>query len=51
MAFCCVNISNARLLEPGEIHMFLSSLVMCRNFRVYRNVKINELAAGIADKV
>ncbi|OOQ85281.1 Mitochondrial import inner membrane translocase subunit tim44 [Penicillium brasilianum] len=45
-----VDISNARLLEPGEIPVFV---VTCRaqEVHVYRNVKTNELAAGMEDKV
>ncbi|GLI73410.1 protein translocase subunit [Penicillium ochrochloron] len=45
-----VDISNARLLEPGEIPVFV---VTCRaqEVHVYRNVKTSELAAGMEDKV
>ncbi|KAJ5370338.1 Mitochondrial import inner membrane translocase subunit tim44 [Penicillium cataractarum] len=45
-----VDISNARLLDPGEIPVFV---VTCRaqEVHVYRNVKTNELAAGMEDKV
>ncbi|KAF3385327.1 Mitochondrial import inner membrane translocase subunit tim44 [Penicillium rolfsii] len=45
-----VDISNARLLEPGEIPVFV---VTCRaqEVHVYRNIKTNELAAGMEDKV
>ncbi|KAJ5698474.1 Mitochondrial import inner membrane translocase subunit tim44 [Penicillium macrosclerotiorum] len=45
-----VDISNARILDPGEIPVFV---VTCRaqEVHVYRNVKTNELAAGMEDKV
>ncbi|KAJ5160453.1 Mitochondrial import inner membrane translocase subunit tim44 [Penicillium canariense] len=45
-----VDISNARLLDPGEIPVFV---VTCRaqEVHVYRNIKSNELAAGMEDKV
>ncbi|KAF7719322.1 Mitochondrial import inner membrane translocase subunit Tim44 [Penicillium ucsense] len=45
-----VDVSNARLLEPGEIPVFV---ITCRaqEVHVYRNVKSNELAAGMEDKV
>jgi import inner membrane translocase subunit TIM44 len=45
-----VDISNARMLEPGEIPVFV---VTCRTqeVHVFRNAKTNELAAGMEDKV
>jgi len=45
-----VDILNARLLEPGEIPVFI---ITCRTqeVHVYRNAKTNELAAGMEDKV
>lgn len=45
-----VDILKARLLEPGEIPVFI---VTCRTqeVHVYRNVKTNELAAGMEDNV
>lgn len=45
-----VDIASARMLEPGEIPVFI---VSCRTqeVHVYRNVKTNELAAGMEDKV
>ncbi|KAJ5811715.1 protein translocase subunit [Penicillium riverlandense] len=45
-----VDVSHARLLEPGEIPVFV---VTCRTqeVHVYRNVKSGELAAGMEDKV
>merc|ERR1712187_414872 len=45
-----VDISNARVLEPGEIPVFV---VTCRTqeVHVFRNAKTNELAAGMEDKV
>lgn len=45
-----VDILSARMLEPGEIPVFI---VTCRTqeVHVYRNVKTNELAAGMEDKV
>lgn len=45
-----VDILNARLLEPGEIPVFI---VTCRTqeVHVYRNAKSGELAAGMDDKV
>ncbi|KAF2746479.1 TIM44 subunit of mitochondria import inner membrane translocase [Sporormia fimetaria CBS 119925] len=45
-----VDILNARLLEPGEIPVFI---VTCRTQEVhtYRNAKTGELAAGMDDKV
>ncbi|OJJ49634.1 hypothetical protein ASPZODRAFT_139013 [Penicilliopsis zonata CBS 506.65] len=45
-----VDISHARMLEPGEIPVFV---VTCRTqeVHVYRNVKTKELAAGMEDKV
>ncbi|KAF2276024.1 TIM44 subunit of mitochondria import inner membrane translocase [Westerdykella ornata] len=45
-----VDILNARLLEPGEIPVFI---VTCRTqeVHVYRNAKTGELAAGMDDKV
>ena len=45
-----VDIQQARLLEPGEIPIFI---ITCRTqeVHVYRNVKTNELAAGMEDRV
>ncbi|KKY27114.1 putative mitochondrial inner membrane translocase subunit tim44 [Phaeomoniella chlamydospora] len=45
-----VDVLNARLLEPGEIPVFV---ITCRTqeVHVFRNAKTNELAAGMEDKV
>ena len=45
-----VDIASARMLEPGEIPVFI---VQCRTqeVHVYRNAKTSELAAGMEDKV
>jgi mitochondrial import inner membrane translocase subunit TIM44 len=45
-----VDISHARMLEPGDIPVFV---VTCRTqeVHVYRNVKTTELAAGMEDRV
>ncbi|KKA24008.1 hypothetical protein T310_1990 [Rasamsonia emersonii CBS 393.64] len=45
-----VDIAHARMLEPGEIPVFV---VTCRTqeVHVYRNAKTNELAAGMEDRV
>jgi import inner membrane translocase subunit TIM44 len=45
-----VEILNARLLEPGDVPVFI---VTCRTqeVHVYRNSKSGELAAGMEDKV
>jgi mitochondrial import inner membrane translocase subunit TIM44 len=45
-----VDISHARMLEPGDIPVFV---VTCRTqeVHVYRNKKTNELAAGMEDRV
>ena len=45
-----VDILSARILDPGEIPVFI---VTCRTqeVHVYRNLKTNELAAGMEDKV
>jgi len=45
-----VDILSARLLDPGEIPVFI---VTCRTqeVHVYRNAKTSELAAGMDDKV
>ncbi|KAL4813688.1 hypothetical protein BDW67DRAFT_103605 [Aspergillus spinulosporus] len=45
-----VDVMSARMLDPGDIPVFV---VMCRTqeVHVYRNVKTNELAAGMEDKV
>lgn len=45
-----VDILNARMLEPGDIPVFV---VTCRTqeVHVYRNAKTNDLAAGMEDKV
>ncbi len=45
-----VDILSARMLEPGEIPVFI---ITCRTqeVHVYRNAKSNELAAGMEDKV
>jgi import inner membrane translocase subunit TIM44 len=45
-----VDILNARLLEPGDIPVFI---ITCRTqeVHVYRNAKTKELAAGMEDKV
>lgn len=45
-----VDILTARLLEPGNIPVFI---ITCRTqeVHVYRNIKTNELAAGMEDRV
>lgn len=45
-----VDVSHARMLDPGDIPVFV---VTCRTqeVHVYRNVKTQELAAGMEDKV
>ena len=45
-----VDILSARMLEPGEIPVFI---ITCRTqeVHVYRKVQTNELAAGMEDKV
>jgi mitochondrial import inner membrane translocase subunit TIM44 len=45
-----VDILNARMLDPGEIPVFI---ITCRTqeVHVYRNAKTNELAAGMEDRV
>lgn len=45
-----VDILSARMLEPGEIPVFV---ITCRTqeVHVYRNAKTNQLAAGMEDKV
>lgn len=45
-----VDIANARMLEPGDIPVFV---ITCRTqeVHVYRNAKTNELAAGMEDRV
>ncbi|KAK0618434.1 hypothetical protein B0T17DRAFT_495641 [Bombardia bombarda] len=45
-----VDILKARMLEPGEIPVFI---ITCRTqeVHVYRNAKTNQLAAGMEDKV
>lgn len=45
-----VEILNARILEPGDIPVFV---ITCRTqeVHVYRNAKTNDLAAGMEDKV
>ncbi|OIW35417.1 TIM44 subunit of mitochondria import inner membrane translocase [Coniochaeta ligniaria NRRL 30616] len=45
-----VDILRARMLEPGEIPVFI---ITCRTqeVHVYRNAKTNQLAAGMEDKV
>ncbi|ETN46229.1 uncharacterized protein HMPREF1541_00413 [Cyphellophora europaea CBS 101466] len=45
-----VDILNARILEPGDIPVFI---ITCRTqeVHVYRNKKTQELAAGMEDKV
>ncbi|KAJ5587778.1 uncharacterized protein N7459_003543 [Penicillium hispanicum] len=45
-----VDVSHARLLDPGDIPVFV---VTCRaqEVHVYRNLKTNQLAAGMEDKV
>ncbi|KAK5663677.1 hypothetical protein OQA88_4108 [Cercophora sp. LCS_1] len=45
-----VDILKARMLEPGEIPVFI---ITCRTqeVHVYRNAKTNKLAAGMEDKV
>ena len=45
-----VDILSARILEPGEIPVFI---ITCRTqeVHVYRNAKTNDLAAGMEDKV
>ncbi|KAI1913557.1 protein translocase subunit [Ophidiomyces ophidiicola] len=45
-----VDISHARMLEPGDIPVFI---ITCRTqeVHVYRNAKTNELAAGMEDRV
>ena len=45
-----VDILSARMLDPGEIPVFI---ITCRTqeVHVYRQIKTNELAAGMEDKV
>ena len=45
-----VDVASARILEPSEIPVFI---VTCRTqeVHVYRNVKTNELAAGMEDRI
>lgn len=45
-----VDVLNARLLDPGEIPVFV---IMCRTqeVHVYRNAKTGDLASGMEDKV
>lgn len=45
-----VDVANARLLDPGEIPVFV---ITCRTqeVHVYKNKKSGELAAGVDDKV
>ncbi|MCJ1372140.1 protein translocase subunit [Loxospora ochrophaea] len=45
-----VDILSARMLEPGEIPVFI---ITCKTqeVHVYRSIKTNELAAGMEDKV
>ena len=45
-----VDISSARLLDPGEVPVFI---ITCRTqeVHVYRHAKTNDLAAGMEDKV
>jgi import inner membrane translocase subunit TIM44 len=45
-----VEILSARILDPGDVPVFI---VTCRTqeVHVYRNVKTNDLAAGMEDKV
>lgn len=45
-----VEILNARMLEPGDIPVFI---ITCRTqeVHVYRNAKTDQLAAGMEDKV
>ncbi|MCJ1387511.1 protein translocase subunit [Xylographa bjoerkii] len=45
-----VDILSARMLEPGEVPVFI---ITCRTqeVHVYRQIKTNELAAGMEDKV
>lgn len=45
-----VDILNARMLEPGDIPVFV---IMCRTqeVHVYRNAKTGQLASGMEDKV
>lgn len=45
-----VDIANARMLEPGDIPVFV---ITCRTqeVHVYRNAKTQELAAGMEDRV
>ena len=45
-----VDISSARMLEPGEIPVFIISC-KTQEVHVYRNAKTNELAAGMEDRV
>lgn len=45
-----VEILSARILDPGDVPVFI---VTCRTqeVHVYRNIKTNDLAAGMEDKV
>ncbi|KAF2002789.1 Tim44-domain-containing protein [Amniculicola lignicola CBS 123094] len=45
-----VDILSARLLEPGEIPVFIVT-ARTQEVHVYKNAKTNELAAGMDDKV
>ena len=45
-----VDILNARLLEPGEIPVFIVT-ARTQEVHVYRNQKTGELAAGMEDRV
>lgn len=45
-----VDILSARMLEPGEIPVFIIT-ARTQEVHVYRNLKTNELAAGMEDKV
>lgn len=45
-----VEVMSSRILDPGDVPVFIMT---CRTqeVHVYRNVKTNELAAGMEDKV
>ena len=45
-----VDIATARMLEPGEIPVFILT-ARSQEVHVYRNSKTNQLAAGMEDKV
>src|ERR1700761_725013 len=45
-----VDIMSARLLDPGEVPVFIIT-ARTQEVHVYRNIKSNELAAGMDDRV